>query len=242
MVLGADRIIELVKSGVEVETPEGKKAVKPLVEGMSDSQIAGIEGTTVDLRVGALFKPVSGSKLHCDARVTPKIECVADIAKGDRFYTIKPGEYLLAQTIETVNLPDSIFAALQPRTTMFRSGLFVGCDLHLAQLPGQTYLRGQEPLRIRSRNGDGLPNPRLRVPRDQRKGRPLPRSMAGAAGVYRRKSREAVLRTASPEKVPRALGQRAAGRPLTAPRGRPSQARRPGWWRQVRYPRLSLRA
>lgn len=125
MVLGADRIIELVKSGVEVETPEGKKAVKPLVEGMSDSQIAGIEGTTVDLRVGALFKPVSGAKLHTSARVTPKIDCVADLARGDQFYTIKPNEFLLAQTIETVNLPESIFAALQPRTTMFRSGLFV---------------------------------------------------------------------------------------------------------------------
>jgi len=125
MVLGADRIIALVKDGVEVETPEGKKAIKPLVEGMSDSQIAGIEGTTVDLRLGALFKPTSGSKLHTNARVTPKVECVADIANGAKFYTIRPGEYLLAQTIETVNLPAALFAALQPRTTMFRSGLFV---------------------------------------------------------------------------------------------------------------------
>jgi deoxycytidine triphosphate deaminase len=127
MVLGADRIVELVKSGVEVETPGGQKALKPLVEGLSESQVAGIEGTTVDLRVGALFKPTSGAKLHTDSRVTPKIDCVADIAKGDRYYTIKPGEYLLAQTIETVNLPESIFATLSPRTTMFRSGLFVAC-------------------------------------------------------------------------------------------------------------------
>ena len=127
MVLGADKIVELVKSGVEVETPDGARAVKPLVEGLSDSQVAGIEGTTVDLRVGALFRPLSGAKLHVDSRVTPKIECVADLARGDRFYSIKPGEYLLAQTIETVNLPESIFATLSPRTTMFRSGLFVAC-------------------------------------------------------------------------------------------------------------------
>jgi deoxycytidine triphosphate deaminase len=125
MVLGADRIIELVKSGVEVETPEKKKAVKPLVEGMSESQIAGIEGTTVDLRVGAFYKLASGATLHTGARTTPKIDLVADIARGDQFYTIQPNEFLLAQTIETVNLPESIFAALQPRTTMFRSGLFV---------------------------------------------------------------------------------------------------------------------
>lgn len=97
MVLGADRIIELVKSGVEVETPEKTRAIKPLVEGMSESQIAGIEGTTVDLRVGALFKPTSGATLHTNSRVTPKIECVADIATGDQFYRIRPNEYLLAQ-------------------------------------------------------------------------------------------------------------------------------------------------
>lgn len=125
MVLGADRILELVESGVEVETPDGETAVKPLVEGLSDSQIKGIEGTTVDLRAGALYRLTSGARLLTDARVTPKVECVADIAKGDRFYTIKPGEYLLAQTIETVNLPDSLFAYLSERTTMFRSGLLI---------------------------------------------------------------------------------------------------------------------
>lgn len=125
MVLGADRILELVENGVEVETPEGTMAVKPLIEGLAESQVAKIEGTTVDLRAGALFRPLSGAKLHTDARVTPKIECVADIEKGDRFYTIKPGEYLLAQTIETVNLPDSLFAYLSERTTMFRSGIYI---------------------------------------------------------------------------------------------------------------------
>ncbi|MHC4713920.1 MAG: dCTP deaminase domain-containing protein, partial [Planctomycetota bacterium] len=125
MVLGADRILQLVESGVEVETPDGSTAVKPLVEGLSRDQIEGIEGTTVDLRVGALFRPLSGAKLHTDSRVTPKIECVADVERGDRFYTVKPGEYLLAQTIETVNLPDSLFAYLSERTTMFRSGLFI---------------------------------------------------------------------------------------------------------------------
>ncbi len=125
MVLGADRILQLVESGVEVETPDGATAVKPLIEGLSPDQIEGIEGTTVDLRVGALFRPLSGAKLHTDSRVTPKIECVADIERGDRFYTVKPDEYLLAQTIETVNLPDSLFAYLSERTTMFRSGLFI---------------------------------------------------------------------------------------------------------------------
>jgi deoxycytidine triphosphate deaminase len=125
MVLGADRIIQLVQNGVEVETPEGQKAVKPLVDGLSESQIDGIEGTTVDLRVGAFYKPVSGAELLCESRVTPKVACVADIERGDKIYAIRPNEYLLAQTIETVNLPDSLFAYLSERTTMFRSGLYL---------------------------------------------------------------------------------------------------------------------
>lgn len=125
MVLGADKILELVESGVEVETPAGEMAVKPLVEGLSASQIERIEGTTVDLRVGALYRPVSGARLHVNERITPEIECVADIERGGRFYTIKPGEYLLAQMIETVNLPSSLFAYLSERSSMFRSGLYI---------------------------------------------------------------------------------------------------------------------
>ncbi len=125
MILGADRILQLVQSGVEVETTDGLTAVKPLVEGLSPSQIEKIEGTTVDLRVGAFYKPVSGAKLHTDSRVTPVIECVADLDRGDQFFSIRPGDYLLAQTIETVNLPASLFASLSERTTMFRSGLYI---------------------------------------------------------------------------------------------------------------------
>ncbi len=125
MVLGADRILELIEKGVKVEAPDAGMTVKPLVEGLSESQVAGIEGTTVDLRAGAFFRPVSPARLHNDARVTPKVECVADIERADRFYTIKPGEYLLAQTIETVNLPEWLFAYLSERTTMFRSGLYL---------------------------------------------------------------------------------------------------------------------
>jgi deoxycytidine triphosphate deaminase len=125
MVLGADRILDLVKNRVEVEDHEtGKMTLKPLVELLSPDQTEGIEGTTLDLRLGAIFKPLGRAALLRDTRITPEIEKIMDIESSpDGIYTIKPGEYLLFQTIERVNLPAGLFAYIRPRTTMIRSGI-----------------------------------------------------------------------------------------------------------------------
>jgi len=125
MVLGADRILELVNKGVEVEDHEtGKMVFKPLAEFLSADQTEGIEGTTLDLRLGAVFKPVGSAKLMRDSRITPEIDKIMDIETSpDGILTIKPGDYLLFQTIEQVNLPAWLFAYIRPRTTMIRSGI-----------------------------------------------------------------------------------------------------------------------
>ena len=41
----------------------------------------------------------------------------------DGVYTIAPGEYLLFQTIEQVNLPQDLFAYIRPRTSLIRCGI-----------------------------------------------------------------------------------------------------------------------
>jgi len=125
VVLGADRIVRMIREGIVVEDPAGGKMVKkPLIEYMGSDQIEQIEGTTADLRVGAIFRPVGGAKLMRESRVTPKIEKIMDIEDDpDGVYTVKGGEYLLFQTIEQVNLPHDLFAYIRPRTTMIRSGI-----------------------------------------------------------------------------------------------------------------------
>jgi deoxycytidine triphosphate deaminase len=125
MVLGADRIIQMVCHGVEVEDHiTGKNVMKPLVEYLGSDQIDGIEGTTVDLRLGAVYKPVGKASLMRDSRVTPEIDRLMDITKTpDAVFTIKPGDYLLFQTIEQINLPSNLFAYIRPRTTLIRSGI-----------------------------------------------------------------------------------------------------------------------
>jgi deoxycytidine triphosphate deaminase len=125
MVLGADRIIQMVCQGVEVEDHiTGKNVMKPLVEFLGSDQIDGIEGTTVDLRLGAIYKPVGKACLMRDSRVTPEIDRIMDITDTpDGVFTIKPGDYLLFQTIEQINLPANLFAYIRPRTTLIRSGI-----------------------------------------------------------------------------------------------------------------------
>jgi len=125
LVIGADKIIDLIKKGVEVEDHiTGAKLKKPLIEHLISDQVEGIEGTTVDLRLGAIYRPQGNARLMRDVRVTPKIEKIIDIESDhDGVYKIEPGEYLLFQTIEQVNLPENLFAYIRPRTTLIRSGI-----------------------------------------------------------------------------------------------------------------------
>jgi deoxycytidine triphosphate deaminase len=125
MVLGADRIIDMVKRGVDVEDPlSGQVVRRPLIEHLGADQIEGIEGTTADLRLGAVYRPVGKARLMRDTRVTPEIVKLMDIAETpDGVFTIRPGDYLLFQTVEQVNLPGDLFAYIRPRTTMIRSGI-----------------------------------------------------------------------------------------------------------------------
>ena len=125
MVFGADRIVDMITRGVSVEDHiSGEMITKPLIENIGQDQIEGIEGTTVDLRLGAIFRPVGAARLMRDSRVTPEIEKVMDIEESpDGIYRVTNGEYLLFQTIEQTNLPGDMFAYIRPRTTLIRSGV-----------------------------------------------------------------------------------------------------------------------
>lgn len=121
MILGPKKLLRLVKT-------------KNLVENLSKRELTAPEGAGFDLRLGELYK-ISGGKafLGEHERETPKIKLVASYAYPkrpsrigkDNTYTVKPGEYLLATTIEKVNTPLNITINFKPRTTTFRSGLIV---------------------------------------------------------------------------------------------------------------------
>ena len=42
-----------------------------------------------------------------------------------RSVVIKPGDFYLVKTIESVNMPENLTASITPRSTTYRSGLFI---------------------------------------------------------------------------------------------------------------------
>ncbi len=97
---------------------------KKLVEGLSERELTNPEGTGFDLRLGEVFK-ISGSAFLGEThRKTPDIVSVKKYGK-DKSVKIKPGDFFLVKTIEKINLPISLSATILPRTTTFRSGLFL---------------------------------------------------------------------------------------------------------------------
>ena len=113
MVLGPKELLKLVKK------------IK-LVEGLSERELTNPEGAGFDLRLGEIYKISGHAFLGQTHRQTPDVESVMvyDTQKKQAV-KIEPGEYFLVKTIEKINLPINLSAVILPRTTTFRSGLFL---------------------------------------------------------------------------------------------------------------------
>lgn len=97
-----------------------------LVERLSERELINPEGTGFDLRLGEVFKISGEAFLGETHRKTPDIESVMVYdPKKNKSIKIKPGEFFLVKTIEKINLPIDLSAVILPRTTTFRSGLFL---------------------------------------------------------------------------------------------------------------------
>jgi len=99
------------------------KKVK-LVEGLSERELTNPEGAGFDLRLGEVYKISGKAFLGETHRQTPDIESIAVYGK-QKSIKIKPGDFFLVKTIEKINLPIDLSAVILPRTTTFRSGLFL---------------------------------------------------------------------------------------------------------------------
>jgi len=95
-----------------------------LVENLSERELTNPEGAGFDLRLGEVFAIKGKALLGVAERFTPETELVEKYVEGEsRRVTLKPGDFYLFKTIETVNLPLDIAVNFKPRTTTFRSGL-----------------------------------------------------------------------------------------------------------------------
>ncbi|MCD6550555.1 hypothetical protein J7K24_03375 [bacterium] len=113
MILGIDKLLELVKQ-------------KQLVENLSERELKNPEGAGFDLRVGEIYKVEGKGFLGLEERKTPQAKLIARYVPGQpRKVFLKGGEYYLLKTVENVNLPENILAISTPRSTLFRSGVYI---------------------------------------------------------------------------------------------------------------------
>jgi len=113
MVLGISELHKLVKE-------------KKLVENLSERELNSPEGAGFDIRIGELYEVKGKGFLGVEERETPDVELVAKFDPQNVLkVTLKPRTYYLLKTIENVNMPNDILAISTPRSTLFRSGVYI---------------------------------------------------------------------------------------------------------------------
>ena len=113
MILGPKHLLKLVKT-------------KKLVEGLSERELLNPEGAGFDLRLGEVYKISGTAFLGETERKTPKVKLIQKYQNGKKkSVKIKPGDFVLVTTIESFNVPQNLTVNFKPRTTTFRSGLFL---------------------------------------------------------------------------------------------------------------------
>jgi deoxycytidine triphosphate deaminase len=110
MVLGYSEIRKLIKKQHLID-PFSERENKPV-------------GCTVDLRLGGLNKLEGNGFLGISDRKTPGFSEVASYQKQKReIYTLNPGEHVITQTYEQINLPSNLAALFKPRSSLLRCGV-----------------------------------------------------------------------------------------------------------------------
>jgi len=113
MILGAKKLLKLVKT-------------KKLVENLSERELKNPEGAGFDLRIGELYQLKGQGFLGIEERKTPEIKLIAKFdKKKPKKVFLQPRTYYLMKTIEKLNLPENLLALFTPRSTLYRSGVYI---------------------------------------------------------------------------------------------------------------------
>ena len=97
-----------------------------LVENLAERELTNPEGAGFDLRLGAVYAIKGKGFLGVTERQTPEETLIVKYdSKKKNKIVFKPGDFYLVQTIESFNMPQNLTANFKPRTTTFRSGLFL---------------------------------------------------------------------------------------------------------------------
>jgi len=113
MILGVKKLLKLVKE-------------KKLVEKLSERELTNPEGAGFDFRIGELYEISGKGFLGIKERETPKTKLIAEYnTKKAKRVALKPKTYYLMKTIEKLILPENLVAIFTPRSTLYRSGVYI---------------------------------------------------------------------------------------------------------------------
>jgi deoxycytidine triphosphate deaminase len=113
MILGVKQLLKLVKE-------------KKMVENLSERELRNPEGAGFDIRIGELYEAKGKGFLGIEERKTPKIRLIAQFnPKKKKKVSLKPKTYYLMKTVEKLNLSENLLALFTPRSTLYRSGIYI---------------------------------------------------------------------------------------------------------------------
>lgn len=113
MVLGVDKLLELVKT-------------QKLVEGLCERELKNPEGAGFDLCLGKVYEISGEGFMGLEERNSAKSKVLYEYNKKEKqSVIIKPGESYLVTTREKVNLPQNLTANMWLRSTLYRSGIIL---------------------------------------------------------------------------------------------------------------------
>jgi len=113
MVLGVDKLLELVKK-------------QKLVEGLCERELKNPEGAGFDLCLGKVHEISGHGFLGIEERDSAKSKLLYEYKKNEKqSIIIKPSESFLMTTVEEVNLPQNLTANMWLRSTLYRSGIIL---------------------------------------------------------------------------------------------------------------------
>ena len=113
MVLGISELKKLVRE-------------KNLVENLCQRELENPEGAGFDLRAGELYEIEGEGFLGIEERKTPSVKMIARFdSRNPQRIILKPKTYYLIKTVERLNMPQYLLALFTPRSTLFRSGVYI---------------------------------------------------------------------------------------------------------------------
>lgn len=84
------------------------------------------EGAGFDIRIGELYEVEGRGFLGVEERETPEIKSIAKFEeKNQKKVKLLPRTYYLMKTIEKLNMPENLLALFTPRSTLYRSGVYI---------------------------------------------------------------------------------------------------------------------